>query len=70
MDRFIGVWWSGTESDVVPAGDGAIGYKAGNFHGAGAGFPVHEAILSQIYGGDQAAAAGNNFGGYCTTAAS
>ena len=62
MDRFIGVWWSGTESDVVPAGDGAIGYKAGNFHGAGAGYPVHEAILSQVYGGDQAAAAGNNFG--------
>lgn len=62
MDHFIGVWWSGTESDVVPAGDGAIGYKAGNFHGAGAGFPVHEAILSQIYGGDQAAAAGKNFG--------
>ena len=23
---------------------------------------MHEAILSQIYGGDQAAAAGNNFG--------
>ena len=62
MDRFIGVWWSGTESDVVPAGDGAIGYKAGNFHGAGAGFPVHEAVLSHVYGGDQAAAAGNNFG--------
>ena len=62
MDRFIGVWWSGTESDVVPAGDGAIGYKAGNFHGAGAGFPVHEAILSHVYGGDQAATAGNNFG--------
>ncbi len=62
MDRFIGVWWSGTESDVVPAGEGAIGYKAGNFHGAGAGFPVHEAILSHVYGGDQAAAAGNNFG--------
>lgn len=62
MDRFIGVWWSGTESDVVPAGDGAIGYKAGNFHGAGAGFPVHEAILQHVYGGDQAAAAGNNFG--------
>jgi branched-chain amino acid transport system substrate-binding protein len=62
MDRFIGVWWSGTESDVVPAGDGAIGYKAGNFHGAGAGFPVHEAILAHVYGGDQAVAAGNNFG--------
>ena len=62
MDRFIGVWWSGTESDVVPAGDGAIGYKAGNFHGAGAGYPVHEAILAHVYGGDQAAAAGHNFG--------
>ena len=62
MDRFIGVWWSGTESDVVPAGDGAIGYKAGNFHGAGAGYPVHEAILQHVYGGDQAAAAANNFG--------
>ena len=52
MDRFIGVWWSGTESDVVPAGDGAIGYKAGNFHGAGADYPVHEAILQHVYGGD------------------
>ena len=62
MDRFIGVWWSGTESDVVPAGDGAIGYKAGNFHGAGAGYPVHEAILQHVYGGDEAAAAANNFG--------
>ena len=62
MDRFIGVWWSGTESDVVPAGDGAIGYKAGNFHGAGAGYPVHEAILQHVYGGDAAAAAANNFG--------
>ena len=62
MDRFIGVWWSGTESDVVPAGDGAIGYKAGNFHGSGADFPVHEAILSHVYGGDQTAAADHNFG--------
>ena len=62
MDRFIGVWWSGTESDVVPAGDGAIGYKAGNFHGAGAGYAVHEAILEHVYSGDQEAAAAHNFG--------
>ena len=62
MDRFIGVWWSGTESDVVPAGDGAIGYKAGNFHGAGADYDVHAAILEHVYGGDRAAALGNNFG--------
>ena len=62
MDRFIGVWWSGTESDVVPAGDGAIGYKAGNFHGAGADYDVHAAILEHVYGGDREAALGNNFG--------
>jgi branched-chain amino acid transport system substrate-binding protein len=62
MDHFIGVWWSGTESDVVPAGDGAIGYKSGNFHGTGAGFPVHRDILAAVYGGDMDAAKANNFG--------
>jgi branched-chain amino acid transport system substrate-binding protein len=62
MDHFIGVWWSGSESDVVPAGDGAIGYKAGNFHGVGADFPVHAAILKQIYNGDENVAKANNFG--------
>lgn len=62
MDHFIGVWWSGTESDVVPAGDGAIGYKAGNFHAAGDGFPIHEAVLKYVYNGDKAAAKENNFG--------
>ncbi len=29
MNRMLGVWCSGTESDVVPAGGDAIGYKAG-----------------------------------------
>lgn len=62
MDHFIGVWWSGTESDVVPAGKGAIGYKAGNFHAAGDGFPIHQAILKHVYNGDKAAAQANNFG--------
>ena len=37
MDHFIGVWWSGSENDVIPAGDCAIGYKAGNFHVVGDG---------------------------------
>ena len=27
-DKMIGVWWSGAEPDVTPAGDQAIGYKA------------------------------------------
>ncbi len=52
MDHFIGVWWSGTEADVVPAGDGAIGYKSGTFHGAGDSYEVHADIIKYVYGGD------------------
>ena len=57
MERLIGVWWSASESDVVPAGDDAIGYRGGGFHSPGAGFPLHDEILQIIYGGDAAAAA-------------
>jgi branched-chain amino acid transport system substrate-binding protein len=49
MDKFIGVWWSGSEVDVRPAGDDAIGYKAGNFHGIGTDFPVVQDILTNLY---------------------
>ncbi len=62
MDHFIGVWWSGTESDVVPAGKGAIGYKAGTFHGAGSNYKVHQDILKYIYNGDLEKAKANKFG--------
>ena len=62
MDKFIGVWWSGSENDVQPAGDDAIGYKAGTFHGVGANWQVHQDILKHIYGGDEAKARENNWG--------
>jgi branched-chain amino acid transport system substrate-binding protein len=43
-DKMIGVWWSGAEPDVVPAGPGAAGYKALMLqHGAGR-FAVHADI--------------------------
>ncbi len=35
MDRLIGNWWSASEADVVPAGDGAKGYKGATFHAPG-----------------------------------
>lgn len=35
MDHFIGVWWSGSEGDVIPAGADAKGYKSGAFHAPG-----------------------------------
>lgn len=49
MDHFIGNWWSGTESDVLPAGEGAHGYKAATFHPPGADFPLHKDILKYVY---------------------
>ena len=49
MDRFIGVWWSGSENDVLPAGDGAHGYLSGAFHQPGDGFPVHDDIKKHVY---------------------
>ena len=55
MEKFIGNWWSSTESDVVPAGDSAIGYKGTAFHGAGAGWPVHDAIKKEVYGAGKGA---------------
>ncbi len=62
MDHFIGNWWSGSDADVVPAGDGAIGYKSTAFHGAGPNWPVHKDIIKYVYDGDEAKAKDNNLG--------
>ena len=62
MDHFVGVWWSGSENDVIPAGDAATGYKAGTFHSVGESAKVHEDILKHIYDGDVEEARKNGFG--------
>jgi len=49
MDRFIGNWWSATEADVVPAGDGAKGYRGATFHAPGVNFKVHQDIVKHVY---------------------
>ncbi|MBI1846578.1 MAG: ABC transporter substrate-binding protein [Candidatus Rokubacteria bacterium] len=49
MDHVVGNWWTGTESDVVPAGEGAKGYKSMTFHAPGHGFKVHQDILKYVY---------------------
>ncbi len=56
MDHFVGNWWSGSDADVIPAGDGAKGYKSATFHGAGTGWGVHNDIVKHVYGGDKAKA--------------
>ncbi|MBI3456655.1 MAG: ABC transporter substrate-binding protein [Candidatus Rokubacteria bacterium] len=49
MDHVVGNWWTGTEVDVIPAGDGAKGYKSMTFNAPGAGFKVHQDIFHLLY---------------------
>ncbi|MBI4594286.1 MAG: ABC transporter substrate-binding protein, partial [Candidatus Rokubacteria bacterium] len=49
MDRVVGNWWTGTEADVIPAGDGAKGYKSMTFHAPGHDFKVHQDIFKHVY---------------------
>jgi branched-chain amino acid transport system substrate-binding protein len=49
MDHFIGNWWSASEADVIPAGDGAKGYKGATFHAPGSNFKVHQEIFKYVY---------------------
>jgi branched-chain amino acid transport system substrate-binding protein len=48
-DKFIGVWWSGNDADMVPAGKAALGYKSLQFNGVGSDFGVHQAIKAELY---------------------
>src|SRR4051794_24934340 len=49
MDHFIGIWYSGAEPDVIPAGKAAVGYKAATFHGSGTDFTVIRDIGKYVY---------------------
>ena len=49
MDHVVGNWWTGTEADVIPAGDGAKGYKSLTFTAPGANFKVHQDINQLLY---------------------
>ena len=48
MDHFIGNWWSASDADVVPAGDGAKGYKGATFHAPGTGFKVFQDLAKFV----------------------
>lgn len=62
MDHFIGIWWSGSENDVRPAGDAANGYKALNMHAVGADFPIYDDLKTYVYDKGMAAGAGDQTG--------
>jgi len=48
-DKILGVWWSGAEEDVIPAGDAAKGYIAAGFNLSGTDFPVIKEIEKHVY---------------------
>jgi branched-chain amino acid transport system substrate-binding protein len=50
-NKIVGVWWSGAEEDVTPAGDAAKGYISAAFHPSGTDFPVIQDILKHLYSG-------------------
>jgi branched-chain amino acid transport system substrate-binding protein len=47
-DKILGVWWAGSEEDVIPAGDGAKGYLAMTFNTPG-NYPVLDEIRKKVY---------------------
>ena len=62
MENFIGVWWSGSEPDVLPAGDGANGYKSTNFTAVGRDFPIFDDIQKFVVDAGKAAGDGTSLG--------
>jgi len=62
MDHFIGIWWSGSENDVLPAGDAADGYKALALHNPGNKFPIYADLKKYVYDTGKAAGAGDQAG--------
>ena len=62
MENFIGIWWSGSENDVLPAGPKANGYKSLSFHGVGNEFPVLDDIKKYVVDAGKAAGAGDQIG--------
>ena len=47
-EKILGVWWSGSEEDVIPAGDAAKGYTSMTFNTPG-NYPVLDEIKKKIY---------------------
>lgn len=46
--KVLGVWWSGAEEDVIPAGDAAKGYIAAGFNVSGTNYPVIKDIEKYV----------------------
>ena len=48
-EKMLGVWWAGSEEDVIPAGDAAKGYTTMTYNTPG-NYPVLDDIRKKVYG--------------------
>ncbi len=48
-EKMIGVWWCGSEEDVIAAGSAAKGYITTTFHAPGSDFPVINEIMEHVH---------------------
>jgi branched-chain amino acid transport system substrate-binding protein len=62
MENFIGIWWSGSENDVMPAGEAAHGYKALTYHNLGSDYPLYDDLKKYVVDAGKAAGAGDMLG--------
>jgi branched-chain amino acid transport system substrate-binding protein len=47
-EKILGVWWAGSEEDVIPAGDAAKGYTAMTFNTPG-NYPILDQVRQKVY---------------------
>jgi branched-chain amino acid transport system substrate-binding protein len=52
-NKLLGVWWAGSEEDVIPAGDASKGYVSASFTATGTDFPVMQEIKKKVYGANK-----------------
>ncbi|RKT37434.1 amino acid/amide ABC transporter substrate-binding protein (HAAT family) [Roseovarius halotolerans] len=62
LENMIGVWWSGSESDVLPGGESSDGYKALAMHAPGSDFGVYKDLKTYVYDKGLAAGDGDQMG--------
>ena len=62
MENFIGVWWSGSENDVMPAGMRADGYKSLAMHATGSSFGIYDELKTHVWDKGKTAGAGDQIG--------
>jgi branched-chain amino acid transport system substrate-binding protein len=61
-DKILGVWWSGAEPDVTPAGDQSVGYKSLMLHHGSGKFKIHEDMEKHVIAKGKTQAKPEEFG--------